>query len=233
MTTERHRVYDQLVVARKACNRCKGLRNPADIEGGKLDCGEVGTWSSWQGKLDAEVLVVGQDWGVASSFVKSRGLDTPSNQTNRTLVELLGRAGVSVTPPTRLGRDGEVFFTNAILCFKDGNDQAAVRDEWFQNCGSAFLRPTIEFVQPRVVVALGAKATHALATAFGLKVPPFARAVALAEGLPLTRAIRMFPRYHCGARGLKPEPVERGTPRRLGEDRRVAEIRPCSTPSLA
>jgi uracil-DNA glycosylase len=192
---------DALVRKRKACRECVGLTNPSCVTDGALDSAELGPWTLWQGRLDAEVVVVGQDWGDVASFTKNAGFEEPGNPTNRRLVELLALAGVGVEPPTKLGRAGTAFLTNAILCLKRGGLQAAVRVEWFNACGARFLRPSIEIVRPLVVVALGTHATTAVCDAFAVSRPrSFRAAVDSPDGIALPGGTVLFPRYHCGAR---------------------------------
>src|SRR5437588_7043510 len=65
--------YQTLVKARKACHACTGVTNGSAIEGGVYDCDEVGAWSLWQGNLNAQVIVVGQDWGDVDWFLRVKG----------------------------------------------------------------------------------------------------------------------------------------------------------------
>ena len=55
--------YGALVGARKTCRACADPANPSVCEGGAFDCEAIGAWSRWQGNADAQVMVVGQDWG--------------------------------------------------------------------------------------------------------------------------------------------------------------------------
>jgi len=140
--------YAQVVTARKACHLCAGLTNPADVEGGRFDSEHVGAWSLWQGNLDASLMVVGQDWGDETYFIRREGREGPRNPTNLALVELVGIAGISIGEPgSSVGRD-IAFFTNAILCLKgsDGGLQGKVQASWFDNCAQ-FLRRQIEIVR--------------------------------------------------------------------------------------
>jgi uracil-DNA glycosylase len=67
--------------------------------------------------------------------------------------------------------------TNAVLCLKHGGMQAKVRPEWFENCGSRFLRPTIDLIAPKVVVSLSESAYRAITAAYGVPPIPFRKAV--------------------------------------------------------
>ena len=59
MTDKQHR-YVKLVVERKQCKLCEGMENPSRCAGGKFDSDEIGVWTTWQGGLDALVMIVGQ-----------------------------------------------------------------------------------------------------------------------------------------------------------------------------
>lgn len=193
--------YAELVAARKACHLCSGLTNPADVAGGRFDSEQVGAWSLWQGNLDASIMVVGQDWGDTSYFVRGEGREGPRNPTNLALVELIGIAGVSIGDPgSAVGRD-IAFFTNAILCLKssDGGLQGQVQPSWFDNCAQ-FLRRQIEIVRPAVVVGLGERAFRTILRGFGLTCRPFRSEVEAPSGTVLPNGSRAFAVYHCGAR---------------------------------
>lgn len=85
--------YRVLVTKRKACRLCCGLTNPADPKCGAFDSEEIGPWSLWPGCLDADILVVGQDWGDEAFFMKNNGRDPAINPTNDNLRALLKEIG--------------------------------------------------------------------------------------------------------------------------------------------
>ncbi len=210
--TERYAV---LVSARKRYDSqgILDLSNPAQVEGGRYDSDEVGPWTRWAGDLDADIMVVGQDWGDVAYFVAQRGLDAPGNPTNAALAALLAGVSRPLPPaPTAIAplrgeanRRTRVFLTNALLWLKTGGLGAKVSDEWFTGDSAIFLLEQIAIVQPRVVVALGQQAHRAVLRAFDLPVPAglFRTVVDSAEGIPLPGApggARLFGVYHCGAR---------------------------------
>jgi DNA polymerase len=199
--------YDALVKARKICRACKNpantsedLHNPSEIDGGALDCDEIGAWCLWQGNLDAKVMVVGQDWADVSWFRKTEGKPTSTSPTNTTLVKLLAHAGLEIKLARETTGRGTLFFTNAVLCMKSGGAQASVRDQWFKQCGEQFLRPSIDLVQPQVVICMGTKAHSAVLRAYGLKPRKFSEAVGAPDPDVLLAGSRWaFAVYHCGA----------------------------------
>lgn len=207
--------YTALVRARKAfdAGAAHGLVNPATVEGGQYDSDEVGPWTRWAGDLDADVMVVGQDWGDVRYFVKQRGFDLPRNPTNLALADLLAGVGRPLPPvPTApdpgapdANRTAGVFLTNASLWLKTGGLSAPVDASWFAESAAPFLLEQIAVVQPRVVVALGARAYHAILAAYDLPVAPglFRVVVETPVGLALSGvpgAPLLFGVYHCGAR---------------------------------
>ena len=193
--------YSELVARRKACRACTELTNPSVVDDGAFDSDHVGPWSRWQGNLSADLMVIGQDWGDTRYFRRFRGLDDDTNPTNRTLMKLLQSIGLVIGLPSSAGSNNLVFFTNAVLCLKEGGLQGPVRAAWFQNC-APFLRRQVEIIAPRVVATLGKHALQAVRQAFQLPPRSLASAVAGTEGETLVGNTRLLAVYHCGARVL-------------------------------
>ncbi|HKB37829.1 MAG TPA: uracil-DNA glycosylase family protein [Gemmataceae bacterium] len=236
-TTTKREQYAALVSARKRCRLCVGLRNPADAELAAFDSDEIGPWSRLHGDLDADLMIIGQDWGGVRYYAVNQGLDDLRNPTMRTLERLLRGIGLDISLAEYGAGARGVFLTNAVLCLKKGGLQAPVEWQWFENCGSHFLRRQIEIVAPRVAVALGQKAYEAVLGAFGLQVGPFRRAVENELGTPLPNGSRLLAVYHCGQRILNTHrPFEqqqrewRRVAKALGQQQR-AESRPATTQS--
>ncbi len=103
---------------------------------------------------------------------------------------------------------GEIFLTNAILCLKQNGLQGAVDGAWFENCGKNFLKPLIEIVMPKVLVALGEWPYKTILQAYGIRyVRPnsyrvIVEQVGQAGGKELPGGVLLFPVYHCGSRGV-------------------------------
>ena len=150
--------YQRLVQLRKQCRDCPDLVNPSPSP---YDSTQIGPWSRWQGNLEAELMIVGQDWGTTTYFLKWEGIDQcKGNPTNDNLRRLLRSIGIDIGPPG-VDQEGQIFLTNVILCLKEGTLQAPVKEMWATRCGEKFLRPLIEIVEPRVVVALGERSFRA------------------------------------------------------------------------
>ena len=201
MTASKRVEYQTLVQLRKQCRDCPGLVNPSRYD---YDSAQIGPWSRWQGNLDAELMVVGQDWGTTKFFVKWEGNDPPAgNPTNDNLRRLLNSIGIDIGPPG-VDQEGQIFLTNVILCLKEGTLQAPVDEQWAPRCGEKFLRPLIEIVEPKVVVALGQQSYKAILGAYAMDYgrPKTYRMVVESGYRTLPDGVLLFPVYHCGAFGV-------------------------------
>lgn len=202
------RAYAELVAERKACRACPELENPAVTSAGRHDSDRIGPYSRWQGNLDAELVVVAQDFADTKTFEAVQGWPGEKVSTNLALVELAAAAGLSVSPPKRGVSDDQLFFTNAVLCLKRGKMQARIPEQCFRTCGRLFLRRTIELVAPRAVAALGAGALDSVLAAFG-KPRRRGSLIALIEAgqtFDVAGGVRVFPLCH-------PSPTVRNTTR--------------------
>ncbi len=98
--------YPQLVQKRKACRLCIDLTNPSVCENGVYDQeGHIGPWTRWQGNLNAELMVIGQDWGGEDFYITHQGKGNDENATNKTICELLALiAMLTLSYPDKNGK---------------------------------------------------------------------------------------------------------------------------------
>jgi DNA polymerase len=190
--------YRELVEQRKRCACCTGMANASAIDGGSMDSERIGPFSRWQGNLDADLMVVAQDFADVEGFRKHRGWPGERVRTNATLAALMTWAGIPINRPRFGVADDRLFFTNAVLCMKRGGMRAPIPESCATECGRRFLRPIIELVSPRVLVSLGGPATGAVCRAFDLA-PPGNLKAAIAVPVPLTPSIVLMPLYHPAA----------------------------------
>ncbi len=192
--------YDQLVKKRKDY-RFKGLKNPNEIENGVYDTGNaINPWSLWQGNLDAEILVIGQDWGNDIYYIQNKGRDTDDNPTNRNLKELFASINIDIGTPNHPDPSASVFLTNAILGIKPGNMSARVKASWVNESTEEFLKPLIEIIEPRIIITLGVHAYKAIKKTYKLKEK--AKLSERSRSNPISVENKeLFAFYHCGSLG--------------------------------
>lgn len=201
---KKQEIYNNLVHQRKRCRSCRGLENPSVYEGGKYDSSEIGPWTLWQGNLNADIMIVGQDWGDKAYFTKWKGADQPSgNPTNSNLEKLLHQFAIDIKGP-REPQEQKIFLTNLILCLKDGGLQAPIEHEWLTNCCDKFFRKLVDLVRPRVVLALGKKVSEAILNLYEIPHHKSWTLSKLMQSSPfnLFDCTYLFPVYHCGASGV-------------------------------
>lgn len=190
--------YRRLVAERRSCDDCApALTNPARVDGAVHDSERIGGYMRWQGNLDAPLVVVAQDFADVRSFRACGGWPDPRLRTNRRLVRFLRVAGFDVALPRQGAPEDTVFFTNAVLCLKQGGISAPVPRRCFERCATRFLRRTLDLVRPRAVAALGSSAVNATLHAYGLPPEPRLRPL-LGEGrtFDLVPGMRLFPMPH-------------------------------------
>jgi uracil-DNA glycosylase len=194
-----HPAHARLVAERKACRACApALTNPSIVAGGSLDSDRIGPYARWQGNQQAELMVVAQDFADVQTFQRVKGWPGQRVRANLRLVELVAAAGIRIEPP-RIGRsDDRLFFTNAVLCLKQGGMSAPVPAECSRTCGRRFLRPTIELVSPRAVAALGVHAVKAVLAAFDIEAPrdSLLELIDAGQTFQLSDRTRLFPLAH-------------------------------------
>lgn len=205
---ERLQQYKTLVVKRKQCKECMQegdspnvrLVNPAQYP--LFDTAEIGHWSKWQNSLSARIVLVGQDWGGTDYFFKYQGKDFDENPTNVNLMKLFEVLGFDIGTATSPIKHADLFFTNSILCIKHGTMAAKTMQQWYSNCGSLFLKPLVDIIKPKAIIALGEKAYESVHKLFlpEKTITPLKSAVG--RQITLTDSLSLFPVYHCGTRGI-------------------------------
>jgi uracil-DNA glycosylase family 4 len=209
--TDKRHAYLKLVEKRKGCHSCEdhGLTNPSVCRGGVYDNTEhIGPWTQWQGNLDAELMVIAQDWGGAEYYIGCEGLEKDTNPTNKRVCELLASVGIQIQLPKQT-REGPLFFTNAVLCLRPGLlTGPAIKSRCFTNCSTAFLRPQVEVVNPKVVVTLGRMAYRSLMTGYGKK-PKERMREAVNDIVELNGSTWLVPVFHPGNNGTRSRSFEK------------------------
>jgi len=122
--------YDLLVQQRKKCRLCEpDLKNPMTVNP-LYDCNEIGAWSQWYGNLNAEIVLIGQDWGSIKYYNENHGKDNPNDRTMLNLIKLFSSIGIKIDKPYS-HQNRHLFFTNTVLCLKEGNNMSGPKNQNF------------------------------------------------------------------------------------------------------
>ncbi len=185
--------------------RLDGYACIGDFHDGIFECDHVSPFTKSGNNIDAEIMVVGQDWTSADKLgsnppnLQSAKLGyTPGLPTNKNLDDLLKR---------HLGLTrSDCYLTNLFPFLKHGNKSANIPPKHLVNCARQFTFPEIQIVSPKHVICLGIAVYTALRSAAGKK-----------EAIKLDQAAKSPFRFeqsmiHCVA-----HPANRGGRKKIDE----------------
>jgi uracil-DNA glycosylase len=174
-----------------------GYKSIADYGNGAYECDFVSPYTKTAGNVDAEVMVLLQDW--SSDEELSRGLDestrrlgyTPTQPTSCNLERLLkNHFGLSLS---------NIYGTNLFPFVKPGAVSSPIPDRDLIRAAREFALPQIGIVSPRLVICLGLVTFDALRRAYDL---PRAGKMDSAINSPFTvGSSRVWCQAHTGALG--------------------------------
>lgn len=217
--TDKRQAYMTLVKKHRAFKFAE-LLNPSEIEGGRYDGDHVQLWARWQGCLDAEIILVGKDFGGKDFFVKFEGGCDPNSVTNQNLIRLFSCLNIDLGTPLSPNKEAPVFLTNAIAGIVDTNRKGGNRISSLSKRESTreFLRPLIDIVDPRIIIAMGKEAYECVSDAFGIPRIKSMRQALDEAPFQIPRSRLLFPVFHCGGLGL----ANRSIDKHLNDWRKIA-----------
>jgi hypothetical protein len=216
MTASRLSLYQNLAAKRKLCHLCKDslgenrlLTNPSDT---KFDKDEIGPYSVWQHDLDADILIIGRDWGCIDKFEQFEGENAPNPDEygfpmDEWLSYYLGMVKIPIGHPLR-PTNAPVFLTNAILCMKAKVAASQMKQTWLDNCGRNILKPLLDdVVKPRkLIITLGKHAYASVMRLYSKAAGDFTVAVDNAvnnkQPIDLGKDLKLFPVFIPGGQGF-------------------------------
>ena len=185
MLSEKEEKYIELVKDMRECRICQGIKAPAYCEDGEylvndshgivsgqepdIDRIYVNRWNMWQGSLDAEIMVIGLDFG----RVTEGSLDQPEGHrwweegisdwkspTDKNLNRIFSEAfggEFDLTKPC-----DKLFFTNVACCYRQKKTSGASNGAWYAFCARRYLGRLIQIIEPRLIICLGLQVFESL-----------------------------------------------------------------------
>ena len=178
------------------------LENPFNLKVSSELPDHLNPWAHWQGKLDAKILLIGQDWGDVNFYHTNGGKDPDDgNLTNEALNKLFSSNGYETGTPRNPGKTSPVYFTNAVIELKTGGKAAPIKTKWYTSTINEFLKPLIEdVIQPEIIIAMGSKAFDAAFRMYNLSKMPF-KAATEKGGFDLPNGRKLYIVAHCSRLG--------------------------------
>ena len=164
-TTEQKREELLQLARQRQADRLLPHLRLAEFHKGYYECDHVSPWSISACNVDAELMIIGQDW--ASSDILERepsedrrriGQDW-SSSTNTNLREFLAYMRLQFS---------ETYATNVFPFIKRGSKTARIPFRDLVSCARTYALPQIEIVSPRMAICLGKAAFNAIRRAAGL-----------------------------------------------------------------
>lgn len=179
-----------------------------DDHGLDTDTPYVSLWNLWQGNLDAEIMVIGQDCGTKEegNIFETRKYADMTDPSERRLKRLFKKAfGIDLD-----SGEATLFFTNTANCYRRQKTSGTAPSACLPICANKFMARLIRIIRPKIVVILGRAAFEALQCMEDLPLicldPSNRKAISFVEtmhhryqfdldGTP----IKVFPVYYTGA----------------------------------
>lgn len=199
------------------------LLNPHEIE--NFDFDVINPWELWQGSLDAEIMLIGQDFADSESLKNNLQEDwkkEKSSATNYALINFFKILGYAI-PEISYDGTGKLplFFTNAILGIKKSDIQhmsKPVKDIWIRE-SREYLQELIDIVQPKHIIAMGKTAYKAVCSIYGIK-PAVGMKGVIGTKISLPDGKNLFVVQHCSPLGRvgRPLEIQTGDWKRIGKE---------------
>lgn len=202
-------LYNQLVAERKEYDyNSLDIINPSKLSISNDD--HLNAWAYWHGDLDAEILLIGQDFGDTNYYKKFDGKDDPQNQTNKNLMLLFKELGIDIGQSDK-PTTAKLYFTNAVLGAKVGeqstNQQkggmaAPIKSkDWYSDTSIKFTKPLIDIINPKIIITMGTTAYNAVSIIYRLEKKPLKELI-VNNPIVLNDNKKLFAVYHCSGLGL-------------------------------
>ena len=138
------------------------------VHGLDTDTPFVNLWNLWQGNLDSEIMVIGQDFGQIEDIdiLKDKWNNgTYQNYTDKNLRELFEYAfKINID-----SKNTPLFFTNMANCYRKKSTTGEMHSGWLPICANKFMFRLIDIIQPKIIIVLGRNTFEALFCLDGAK----------------------------------------------------------------
>lgn len=179
-----------------------------DNHGFDTDTPYVNRWNLWQSNLDADIMVIGQDYGQKETesnieLWKSGDYINPTDVMLKNLFD----AAFSINIDSE---ETPLVFTNMANCYRKQKTTGGMHLGWLPICANKFMARLIRIINPKIIIVLGRTAFEALHCMESLPIKcinpqesgsdKFSEIINHQYELNLdNKPIAVFPVYHPGA----------------------------------
>ena len=131
-----------------------------DDHGLDTDRPYINRWNLWQGNLNADIMVIGQDYGQKEDGVAIE-VCSYSDTTNPTDVRLKALFKDAFTIDLD-SNEAPLFFTNMANCYRKKRTSGGMHSGWLPICANKYMERLIRIIRPKIIIVLGRSAFEAL-----------------------------------------------------------------------
>lgn len=225
----KNKKFDLLIEEMGKCERCLNMKcrdrdcSLINIYQNKKFAKNIPSmWTDWYNRLDAKIMIVGQDWGPYKDMEKLHYEYLNGNKSLEELIEseksltkkmlekyLLESAKLCNKDISRKYIDN-IYITNAIMCARKGGNYRGDNiklKECTLNC-MEFLEKQIEIVKPKVILTLGFYPLLALSNIYKFIIPKTLGIAILENPIIELESFTIVPLYHPTAQISKDKQLE-------------------------
>lgn len=161
-------------------------------------------WELWCGNLDAEIVVIGQDFSDKDYFIENldsnwqKEINSPTNKTLQALFENLGYE-IDLPQNQIVNKSKPLFFTNAVLGIKQNGMTGAIKEKWYRDTAKQFIKELINIIHPKYIITLGKHAYNMMCIAYDLEAEKLFKNVKLEQNI--NQNFQWFAVSHCSPTG--------------------------------
>jgi restriction system protein len=172
----------------------------SDFHAGYYECCFVSPWSKSAHNIDAEIMLLGQDWSSSDSLSRSRD---PKMRKLGQSWNLPTNANLRAFLDQNLNLDfSDTFATNVFPFIKKGPMNARIRIVDLLYCAREYALPQMEIVSPKMAICLGRSAFEAIQRLLGAERKPFTDACKPKHCINY-RGIEIYGVPHPGSFGVR------------------------------
>lgn len=214
---EKKEELDNLFKQMSKCNKCKNLKSKKGNDQSLINIFEneyfykniPSIWTDWYNRLDAQIMLIGQDWGPFIYMNKFHKLyiNNPSKEnwkdiieqeksmTKRLLTKYLVQSAKNFNINISLD---DIYITNAIMCARKGNNYRGNNINLKVstcNC-SEFLKKQIDIVKPKIILTLGYYPIYSLSMLYSFEISSTLTKTIETYGKFILDNFAIIPLYH-------------------------------------
>lgn len=221
------KLFNELLNDMSKCDKCLSIISKKNVDKSLINIYKdadfakriPSIWTDWYNRLEAQIMIIGQDWGPFEDMKKLNGKFL-SNKTKENWDNLVN-SEKSLTKKQltnfmiessngRIRFLDDIYITNAIMCARKGNcyrgDNINLKISTI-NCKEYLLRQ-IEIVEPKVIVTLGYYPLFSLSKIFNFKICEDLKTTISNAPVIKTKEYIIIPVYHPVAQIKKEEQLK-------------------------